>query len=320
MNLLVTGGAGYIGSFMTKSLLDLGHNVTVIDNLKRGKRSAVDDRATFKEIDLNDDLSEIFIDSEFDSILHFAGLISVEESTKDPELYFKNNIEGSRNLFETAIKNNVRNFIFSSTAAVYGNPTQIPIPEDHDKKPTSPYGESKLKTERNLIEIRKNDPLVSFAVLRYFNACGASLNGEMGESHIPETHIIPLAIKAIMEGSEFKIFGDDYDTPDGTCLRDYIHVLDLVDAHLLALNKIIEIPGEYCFNVGTGNGISNLEVVEMVKKVSGKDLKLSNFPRRPGDADRLIADPSKIQSELNFIPKYSDLETIINSAWKWHNK
>lgn len=322
MRILVTGGAGYIGSFMTRSLVQEGNAVTVLDSLERGKEEYIEKSAKFIKGDIRDEnvLTDIFSQDKIDAILHFAGLISVEESTKNPDLYTDVNVNGSRKLFETAIKNGVNNFIFSSTAAVYGNPTQIPIPENHTKNPTSPYGKTKLETEENLSRLRRENQEVSFACLRYFNASGASLDGALGEAHNPETHIIPLAIKAVREGSDFKLFGTDYETPDGTCLRDYIHVLDLVEAHNLALRKILSEKGEYFYNVGTGDGISNREVIDMVEKISGMQMNVVEAPRRAGDADRLIADPGKIKNELGFTPEHSDLRTIVESAWKWHSK
>lgn len=321
MKLLVTGGAGYIGSFMVKALIERGDDVFVLDNLERGHKEAVDIPAQFIQGDIRSEegLDKIFSEENIDAILHFAGLISVEESTKNPQIYEDVNVRGSEILFRTAQKHGVKNFIFSSSAAVYGNPTEIPISEEHAKNPTSPYGKSKLETELNLIKLRDEDPDISFACLRYFNASGASLDGSMGEAHDPETHIIPLAIKAAKQGKDFKLFGTDYDTPDGTCVRDYIHVLDLVEAHLLALKNITEEKDGYFYNVGTGAGVSNKEVVEMVKKVSGLNLNIVEAERRAGDADKLIADATKIAEELGFSPKHSDLLTIVKSAWKWHS-
>lgn len=323
MKILVTGGAGYIGSFMVKRLLEGGHEVVVFDSLERGHSEVLDSRSKFVQGDIKnrDALELLFGNDKFDVVMHFAAYISVEESTKNPEMYYQNNVAGSQNLFESAINiGGVRNFIFSSSAAVYGNPQKIPIPEDHPKNPTSEYGKSKLAMEEILESLRRENSDVSFVVLRYFNAAGAALDGSNGENHDPETHIIPLAIRAAIEESEFKLYGIDYNTPDGTCIRDYIHVLDLVEAHVLALDKIIKEPGGYYYNVGTGSGYSNKEVLDMVKKVSGKDLKVKFENRRSGDAEQLVADPTKIRAELGFQPKYSDLETIIESAWRWHNK
>lgn len=323
MNILVTGGAGYIGSFMTKALLDRGDKVTVFDNLERGHKEAVDKRATLVIGDLKNpkDLEQLFLNTSFDAVIHFAGLIAVGESQEKPQLYYQNNVVGSKNLFEKALSiGNIKKFIFSSSAAVYGNPTIIPIPESHPKNPTSRYGENKLAVEEILLDIQKNNPDVGFVALRYFNAAGAALDGLMGEGHNPETHIIPLVIKSAILGVPFKIFGNDYKTNDGTCVRDYIHVLDLVKGHLLALEKLQKEPGAYNYNVGTGNGYSNKEVVEIVKKISGKNFDVEYSSRRPGDPDELIADCSKIKSELGFSPTYSDLETIVRSSWQWHIK
>lgn len=320
MKILLTGGAGYIGSITSKLLLDKGFEVTIFDNLERGHREAVDSRGKLIKGDLRQvgDLKNLFELSKFDAILHFAGLISVEESEKEPELYRENNVLGSKNLFDKALENGVSKIIFSSTAAVYGNPQKIPIPESNPKNPTSEYGRTKLEIEKYLGDLRVKDNGFSFACLRYFNACGALLDGSMGEEHSPETHIIPLAIKAAQEGREFKLFGTDYDTPDGTCIRDYIHVLDLAEAHILALNRISNETGGYYYNVGTGKGFSNREIIEKIKEVSGRNIEIIEVERRSGDADRLIADPTKIKNELGFEPKYSDIDTIIESAWKWH--
>lgn len=322
MKVLVTGGAGYIGSFMVKSLLDRGYEVVVFDNLKRGHKEVVDKRAKFIEGDVVDKvaLEELFRSDDFNAVMHFAGLISVEESEKKPEEYQRVNVEGSKKLFEQAIDiGKVKNFIFSSTAAVYGTPEYVPIKEDHPTIPSSIYGKTKLETENFLNEMKKNDGNVAYACLRYFNACGASVGGDMGENHNPETHIIPLAIKASLNNSKFKLYGTDYDTFDGTCIRDYIHVLDLVEAHLLALEKISKEKIGAIYNVGTGRGYSNREVLEKIKQISGKELEIIEEKRRPGDSSQLIADPTKINAELGFSPKYSDLTSIIESAWRWHS-
>ncbi len=323
MKILVTGGAGYIGSFMSKILLDKGYDVVVFDSLERGHKEAIDSRAQFVQGDIKRllELEHLFSENNIDVVMHFAGYISVEESTKYPNLYRENNIVGSENLFNAAInKGNVKTFIFSSSAAVYGNPTKIPIPEDHPTSPTSPYGKTKLEAEEILKSLKQNNPFIGFACLRYFNACGASLDASMGENHSPETHIIPLAIKAVLENSEFSLYGINYDTADGTCIRDYIHVLDLVDAHVKTMERLIEKKEGLTYNVGTGNGYSNKQVIEVIEKVSGKEMKVRKTERRAGDADVLIADPSKINKELGFSHKYSDLETIIKTAWQWHNK
>lgn len=320
MKILVTGGAGYIGSFMTKVLLDKGFQVVVVDNLKRGLREVVDDRADFIEGDVLDkEFLEIFFKkNQIRTILHFAGLISMEESVNNPNLYFENNYIGSLNLIDIAFKHDVSKFIFSSTAGVYGNPLKIPIPENHPTNPANPYGESKLKVEHTLKEYQSRG--LNFVSLRYFNAAGASLDGAMGESHRPETHIIPLAIKALLSNSEFNLYGTDYSTPDGTCIRDYIHVLDLVEAHILAMDHLEKENGGFFYNVGTGKGYSNREVVGEIEKVSGAKLKIVEKPRREGDAEVLVADPSNIKRNLEFEPKNSDLRTIVESAFRWHKR
>ena len=320
MKILVTGGAGYIGSFMAKQLIEDGYDVVVFDNLERGHKEAIDKRAKFVLGDIKSfvTLKNLFSNEKIDAVMHFAGYISVEESTKDPQKYYDNNVEGSKNLLRAMMEiGSVDKFIFSSSAAVYGNSKKIPIPEDHPKNPTSPYGKSKLEVEGMLESFQKEKKL-NFVSLRYFNAAGAALDSFMGEDHKQETHIIPLAIKAALNNRDFNLYGTDYNTFDGTCIRDYIHVIDLVEAHILALNHLERNNGGFSYNVGTGRGYSNKKVVEMVKKISGKDLKVKVKDRRPGDPEVLIADSTKIQNDLGFKPKYSDLETIVKTAWWWH--
>lgn len=321
MEILVTGGAGYIGSFMVKRLLEEDFHVVVVDNLKRGNKEVVDSRASLLEGDILDKnfIGNVFRDHKFDSVIHFAGYISMKESMENPALYFENNTLGALNILEEMRKNNVEKFIFSSTAGVYGNPLETPIPESHQTIPTNPYGESKLMIEKILSWYGKIYG-INYVALRYFNAAGAALNGEMGENHEPETHIIPNAIKAALNDSEFILYGDDYDTRDGTCIRDYIHVIDLIEAHILAIEKLEKEKGGFVYNVGTGKGISNKEVLDMIKKISGINFKIKISDKRPGDADVLVADQSNIKEELNFSPQYSDLETIIKTAWNWHKK
>jgi UDP-glucose 4-epimerase len=320
MKILVTGGAGYIGSFMTEYLLEQGHSVIVADSLEKGYEDAVDARAALKKGDLRDkDFVASLFSEKFDGIIHFAAYISMGESMKNPFLYFDNNISATLNVIEAIVKTGQNNFIFSSTAGVYGNPTQIPIPENHPKNPENPYGESKLIVEKILSWYGKTKGLNSVC-LRYFNAAGAALDGSMGERHAPETHIIPNIMKAVLSNVSFTLFGSDYNTQDGTCIRDYIHVLDLVEAHILALQKLQKDPGVYQYNVGTGMGFSNKEVISMVEKVSGKTVIVENASRRPGDADQLIADVSKIKNGLGFTPRYSDLETIVKTSWDWHSR
>jgi UDP-glucose 4-epimerase len=321
MKILVTGGAGYIGSFMVKRLLDERYEVVVADSLEKGYKEAVDKRAILKKGNLADPLflKELFASNTFDAIIHFAAYISMGESMQNPLMYFENNTYTALKLIETATKHNVKKFIFSSTAGVYGNPVKNPIPEDHPKNPENPYGESKLMVEKILKWYKKVFGL-NFVVLRYFNACGAALDGSMGENHSPETHIIPNAIRAAIKNEAFTLFGNDYNTPDGTCVRDYIHVLDLVESHVLALKKLNNENGGFYYNVGTGKGYSNKNILDMVKKVSGSDFQINTVERRPGDADSLVADPVRINSELQFSPKYSNLKIIVQSAFKWAKK
>lgn len=321
MKILVTGGAGYIGSFMTKRLLDDGNEVVVLDSLERGYKTALDERVILLEGTLldNDFVKKIFTEHTFDAVIHFAGYISVAESVEKPSMYFTNNLIATLTLLDQMVNSGVNKLIFSSTAAVYGSPLKIPIPEDHPKNPESPYGESKLMVERILYWYAKTKGLRSVA-LRYFNAAGGALDGSMGENHVPETHIIPNAIRSLFEKKPFTLYGTDYRTDDGTCIRDYIHVLDLAKAHVLALKKIQNDEGAFAYNVGTGKGYSNKQIIDMVEKVSRQKLEVILASRRPGDADVLVADPSKINSELDFLPQYSDLETIVSSAWKWHNQ
>lgn len=321
MKILVTGGAGYIGSFMTRRLMDEGYEVVVVDSLERGIKAVVDKKADFMQGDLRDEsfLTQVFSKHKFEGIIHFAGYISMGESMKKPGIYFDNNVTSSVLLLDKAVEHRVESFIFSSTAGVYGNPTQIPIPENHPQKPTNPYGESKKMVETILQWYSKLHG-ISFISLRYFNTAGASLNGSMGEQHDPETHLIPNAIRAVLTNQQFTLFGDDYNTTDGTCIRDYIHVVDLIEAHMLSFKKLQNEKGAFFYNVGTGKGYTNKEVLLMIKKVSGVDFPVVMGERRAGDAETLIADPTRINSELKFSPQNSDLETIVKTAWKWHNK
>jgi UDP-glucose 4-epimerase len=317
--ILVTGGAGYIGSFMTKRLLDDGFEVAIADSLERGHMEAVNPKATFFEGNLLDKafVHEVF-KNKFDAVIHFAGFISMGESMENPHLYFENNVFPALNMLEEMSKTGNNNLIFSSSAGVYGNPEIIPVPESSRTLPTNPYGESKLMVEK-LMKWYGETKGISTVALRYFNASGAALDGSMGENHMPEGHIIPNIINALKTNKPFNLFGTDYKTKDGTCVRDYIHVLDLAEAHVLAIKKLQSTPGNYTYNVGTGNGYSNKEIIEMVNKVSGQTVQVAEVPRRPGDADELFADVSRIKSELGFVAKYSDLETIVKTAWQWHN-
>jgi UDP-glucose 4-epimerase len=319
MKILVTGGAGYIGSFMVKRLLDDGHEVVVADSLERGHKEMLDSRAIFMQGNILDKnfVSSLFTTHTYDAVMHFAAFIAVGESMEHPGMYFEDNVFTTINLLDAMHEHKTKHFIFSSTGTVYGTPQKLPVPEDHRKDPENPYAESKLMVERVLHWYYQIHG-IGFAILRYFNASGGALDGSMGERHDPETHLIPRAIHAALTNTEFSLFGEDYDTHDGTAVRDYIHVLDLVEAHMLTLKKLQEQNGEYIYNVGTGKGASNKEVISMIKKVSEKDFPVVSKPRREGDVAETVADTTKIQNELGFSPKHSDLETVIKSAWEWH--
>ncbi len=319
MNVLVTGGAGYIGSYMVRMLVSSGHKVVVLDTMEFGHKAALPSGIKVVLGDVADKatLDSIFSQDHIDAVIHFAGYISVEESVQDPKKYFHNNLISPITLLEAMDAHHVNKLIFSSTAAVYGNPEQVPIPEDHPKNSTSPYGLSKWCFELYLSLFDRQNKIRSI-VLRYFNASGASLDGKFGEAHKPETHIIPLGLRAAMEKKEFYLFGSDYQTRDGSCMRDYIHVEDLCNAHLLALDALANGHGSDVYNVGTGIGITNKEVIIEIKKETGIDFPVTVKSRRAGDPAELIADPSKLKKEFGWSPKYSDIKTIVKTAWKWH--
>lgn len=319
MKILVVGGAGYIGSVMTKILIDNNHDVVVFDSLDNGHKEAVDTRAKLVEgnIGEQDKLEALFHEHHFEGVFHFAGVISMAESMKDPEKYFRINTLYTLNLLEVMRKSGTKYIIFSSTAGVYGNPTQVPIPETHAKNPTNPYGESKLMVEK-ILSWYDNIFNVRSICLRYFNAAGATRDGKLGEKHKDESHIIPLAIQAMKENKAFTIFGTDYDTADGSCVRDYVHVEDLCSAHLLALDALVSGAKSTVYNVGTGKGYSNREVVQKISEVSGQTLEISTGDKRPGDAGTLVADSARIKKQLGWIPHYSDLTTIVKTAWEFH--
>jgi len=318
--ILVTGGAGYIGSHVVKELLRQGHNPIVFDNLQTGHRKATD-RALFIEGNLSDQkkLSDTFQANSIDAVMHFAGDCLVGESVQDPVKYFNNNVKNGIKLIEIMEQLNVRKFVFSSSAAVYGEPKEVPISEKHPCAPTNPYGETKWIFEK-ILQAFSDAGKLDFISLRYFNAAGADPEGGLGEDHSPETHLIPLVIKAAMSGGSVPVYGTDYDTPDGTCLRDYIHVSDLARAHILALQKLEREEKSAIYNLGNGNGYSVREVIETVKKVTGRNVVSVDSPRRSGDPARLVASSEKIRKELGWTPRYPDLETIIQTAWEWHRK
>ncbi|HUL38306.1 MAG TPA: UDP-glucose 4-epimerase GalE [Thermodesulfobacteriota bacterium] len=318
LTILVTGGAGYIGSHVVKELLHQGYQPIVFDNLQTGHRKAVKN-ALFIEGDLSDTkrLRETLQSNSIEAVLHFAADCLVGESVCEPTKYFKNNVINALELIEILEAFKIRKFVFSSSAAVYGEPKEIPISERHPCVPTNPYGETKWIFEKVLHAFYDTGKLDSIS-LRYFNAAGADPEGELGEDHSQETHLIPLVIKAAMEESSVPVYGKDYNTPDGTCVRDYIHVTDLADAHILALRKLEEGRTSGVFNLGNGNGYSVREVIETVKKVTGKKVTAVDSPRRPGDPARLVASSERITKELGWIPKYPDLEAIVETAYRWH--
>jgi UDP-glucose 4-epimerase len=315
---LITGGAGYIGSHVVKELVRQGHHPIVYDNLQTGHREAVKD-SLIVEGDLADSekLSKTFRSFPIRSVMHFAADCLVGESVEKPLKYFNNNVRNSLQLLEIMMENNIENIVFSSSAAVYGEPKQIPIPEGHPCVPTNPYGETKWIFEKVLEAFKKVGKL-NFVALRYFNAAGADPGGELGEDHADESHLVPLAIKGALTGSPLLIFGTDYDTPDGTCIRDYIHVTDLAQAHILALEKLHQGNYSAIFNLGNGNGYSVKEVIRATARVTGLGLKSVESARRPGDPARLVASSDKIKTELGWTPRYPDLETIVETAWRWH--
>lgn len=318
MKILVTGGAGYIGSHTVKELQKQNFEVVVFDNLIYGHRGAVDCTLIKGDLLNKNDIKKVFKKNKFVGVIHFAAFALAGESMTKPAKYFENNLQGGLNLLEAMAENKVNKIVFSSTCAIYGYPKKLPVGEEEEKKPVSVYGESKLMFEKILGWYDKIFGVKSVC-LRYFNACGASLDGKLGEDHEPETHIIPLAMKsALTKTGRFTLFGNDYKTKDGTCIRDYIHVLDLASAHTKSLDYLIKEEKSDNFNVGTGRGYSNKEILEMVKKITGVNLRVEIGPRRPGDPDAIFADNRKIKKLLGWKPRFSDLETIIKSAWGWH--
>jgi UDP-glucose 4-epimerase len=316
MNIFVTGGAGYIGSATAEALLAAGHNVTVYDSLVTGHREAVPAEAEFIQGDLVDShsLALALTSQKFDAVMHFAAFIEAGESMKDPGKFFRNNLVNSLSLMDMAVRAGVKRFVLSSTAAVYQS-SEEPLSEESPLGPTNTYGYTKLAVEQSLDWYRQIHGL-HFAALRYFNACGARPGH--GEAHQPESHLIPRVIQVAMGQAEAAyIFGTDYPTPDGTCIRDYIHILDLVSAHQLALEALSE-HDKLVYNVGSGNGYSVREVIEATKQVSGVDIKVVESPRRPGDPARLVASSDKIRRELGWKPQHDNLHDILGSAWEWH--
>lgn len=316
MKILVVGGAGYIGSVCAELLLDEGHAVSIFDNLSEGHRAAIDPRAQFVEGDLQDRqlIATTLSKQKPDAVMHFAANALVGESMQNPSKYFRNNVANGLNLLDGMVSAGVRKIIFSSTCATFGPPERLPIDESTPQRPINPYGESKLAFEKIL---RWYDQIhgVTFVALRYFNAAGASV--KFGEDHRIETHLIPNVLKvALGEKQSVEIFGTDYETPDGTCIRDYIHIIDLARAHILALGA----SKSDSYNLGTGGGASVREVIDSCRKVTGRKIEVVEKPRRPGDPPRLIASSDKIKRELGWKPQFQSLDTILESAWKWHQK
>src|SRR5690348_9655835 len=313
--ILVTGGAGYIGSHTRYFLEKSGHSVVVVDDLSRGFKQAVPDGA-LREIDTRDTakLTSLLRQERIEAVIHFAAYISVGESTQRPELYFSNNVCGSLSLFEAMLEAQVKCLVFSSTAAAYGIPAKVPIPEDEPYAPINPYGESKVMVEKILDWLDRYREFRSIR-LRYFNACGAEPESGLGERHDPETQLVPLMLRAIQTGKPDTLYDDDYPTPDGTCIRDYIHVSDLARAHIVAIEDLLRGGKSDVFNVGTGAGQSVKQVLAAVEKVTGKKVPHTIGPRREGDPPSLVADSRKLQNALGWRPVRADLERIVADAW-----
>jgi UDP-glucose 4-epimerase len=319
VKILVTGGAGYIGGTVTQLLLNRGHTVVVYDNLCHARRAMVPSGAAFIEGDVADSkrLGELFADGSFAGVMHFAALIEAGESMRHPEVYFRNNTAATLGLLEAMVSNNLRRFVFSSTAAVYGEPVTTPIAEDAALAPTNAYGESKLLVEQMLSWIHRIHGM-RYASLRYFNVAGA-IPGR-GEAHEPESHLIPLILDVALGRREnIKVFGQDYPTTDGTAVRDYIHVQDLAEAHLLAFQALDQ-RDRMVYNLGNGKGFTVREVIESARRVTGRPIPVEELPRRPGDPAVLIASSAKIETELGWKPKFTELDDILHSAWEWHQQ
>jgi UDP-glucose-4-epimerase GalE len=315
---LVTGGAGYIGSHACKALARAGYRVVVFDDLSAGHRAAVR-YGPLVEGDVTDTRSvrEALRRYHVSAVMHFAALLDVGESVREPAKYFRNNVAGALSVLEAMTAESVRRFVFSSTCATYGEPLETPIAETHRQQPINSYGESKLAVERALPHFERGSGL-KWVSLRYFNAAGADPDGDLGEDHSPEIHLIPRAIDAAVGGTRLQVFGDDYPTPDGTCLRDYVHVSDLADAHVMALQSISRAGPSDAYNLGTGRPHSVREVISAVERITGREVPWTVAPRRAGDPSVLCAAPGKAQSALGWTPHYSELDSIVETAWVWH--
>lgn len=318
MRILVTGGAGYIGSFAVRLFQSHGHDVWVYDNLSVGHRAAVTaDRLIVGDLNESHRLDHSLMLHRIEAVVHFAAFTYVGESVREPAKYYQNNLVNTLNLLECMRRQGVGRIVFSSTAATFGEPESVPITEEHPQRPINPYGRAKLMVEHALADYASAYGL-AYAALRYFNACGASPDGQFGEDHTPETHLIPLVIQAAMgQRPHIEVFGTDYPTPDGTCIRDYIHVDDLGSAHLLALEKLQ--PGQGLkYNLGIGRGYSVREVIRTTEEVMGRPVPVKEGPRRPGDPAVLVASSDKIQRGLGWRPRYTELRSIVETAWNWH--
>lgn len=319
MNVLVTGGAGYIGSHAVRKLLQQGHTVVAVDHLGRGHHAAVDPRAEFFVANIADTprLADLMRIRRIEAVLHFAALAYVGESVEQPLLYYANNTAGTLGLLTAMQQAGVQRLVFSSTCATYGVPDQIPIVEDSPQRPINPYGWSKLFVEQILQDYLASNPGFAFTALRYFNVAGCDPDGRLGEDHHPETHLIPVLLQtALGRRASVRVFGTDYPTPDGTCIRDYIHVDDLCAAHVRALERLQSGQGRF-YNLGIGRGYSVREVIEAVRRVSGRDFPIEYVDRRPGDPPVLFANAAKIRRELSWLPRFTEIEPIVETAWRW---
>jgi UDP-glucose-4-epimerase GalE len=315
--ILVTGGAGYIGSITAHLLARRGYSVVAVDDLSRGHEHNLAGLPFHKlNIQSTPVLADLLASERVDAVVHFAAYIAVGESTQKPELYFSNNVGGTLSLLNAMSEAGIKRLVFSSTAAVYGTPAVTPIPENSPFDPVSPYGETKVMIEKILGWLDQYRGLRSIA-LRYFNACGSDPESELGEEHDPETHLIPLLLRAVVTGNPITIFGDDYDTPDGTCIRDYIHVTDLAEAHLLALERLLGGGSSDVFNVGTGDGHSVMQVLRAVEEVTGRTVPFELGPRRAGDAPVLVANSDKLKRTLGWKPRFPELTDIVATAWQF---
>ncbi|MDD6699096.1 UDP-glucose 4-epimerase GalE [uncultured Selenomonas sp.] len=322
MSILVCGGAGYIGSHAVHQLVAKGEDVVIVDNLQTGHRGALNPKAKFYEGDIRDAavLDRVFDENKIEAVIHFAANSLVGESMEKPLKYFNNNVYGMQVLLEAMVRHHVDKIVFSSTAAVYGEPKRIPIMEDDETNPTNTYGETKRTMEKMMKWVSRADG-IRYVSLRYFNAAGALDDGSIGEDHHPETHLIPLILQVPLgKRDHITVFGDDYPTPDGTCLRDYIHVIDLADAHVLALEYLRRGGESNIFNLGNGQGFSVKEMIEAAKKATGKDIKVEMGARRAGDPAQLIASSEKAKKILGWKPRYTNVEQVIGTAWTWHQK